>query len=263
MARLHRPTLRQLARYGFPAKNGPGDPITRRTLYPNSASSGGSTFDISTSERVYFQTTSASLGTTLSNVALIAPGTNGTASAFQDTTGHYINYLSATTLSSPAGWTSFGTDTTQRQLLPDVTWVVKTGAGATDIANVILWAYLVDVSGTVTANSVPNQIGFRFRPENVGEVNWQCISTNGAGTLTTTNSGVVVTANTKYIFRLRFSDINTLEYYINGTLVATHTSAGSNLPATTVGLGHESYAINRTAGTARNWRINQIKGTHL
>jgi hypothetical protein len=249
--------------------------VARRPLFHHKlqlndpAASGGAgtainAYFIETDARKYIQVGFQGLSTTISTSVLgaLAPGvTSAATTAVQDTTGHYVNYQSATTLSAVAGWTSFTQNTVQRQLLFDLTWVVKTGAAAADVANCTIWVAVQGVSGTVNTTSTADMVGFRFRTA-VPDTNWMCVSTDSANNATTTDSGVAVTADTRYVFRMRFTDINTLEFYINGALVATHTSAG-NLPTSATGLGFEAYTINNSAGTARSIRIMQMKGTLL
>lgn len=259
MGRISRATLRQIARYGSPARGGPGDPVTRRTLYPSGG--GSSVFDLQTDARKYMQAVAVGLGTTVQATSVAAPGESGTKTAFQDSTGHYINWATAGTLSSPAGWTSFVTASVQRQLLFDLLWVTKTGPAASDIANCTIWVDVQDASGVVNTTSTANMVGFRFRTA-VPDTNWMCISTDVANSITATNSGVVVAVNTRYIFRMRFVDTSTLEFYIDGVLVATHTTS-DNLPDLDATLGYESNIINNLVGTARNFRILQMKGTQV
>lgn len=72
---------------------------------------------------------------------------------------------------------------------------------------------------------------FRFST-NAGDTNWMAV-TGGAGGLgcTVTDTGVAVAANTVYTFRIVFSStVPDVKFYINDTLVATHTT---KLPTTT------------------------------
>jgi hypothetical protein len=64
----------------------------------------------------------------------------------------------------------------------------------------------------------------------VSALNWT--TNTGAGTLTTKDSGVPFTASTTYLFEAINTSGTTWKFYINGTLVGTHTSP-DNLPGTT------------------------------
>jgi hypothetical protein len=66
---------------------------------------------------------------------------------------------------------------------------------------------------------------FQFEPGT--SANWQV--RNGGGTETTTTSAISVDATTRYVLTL-INDETDLKFYVNGTLVATHTT---NLPTGT------------------------------
>lgn len=70
---------------------------------------------------------------------------------------------------------------------------------------------------------------------------WKCV-TKSAGTATTTSTAVSVAANTPINIRID-ANTTTVTFYINGTLVATHTT---NIPTTTLTFG---VSTKRTLGT--------------
>lgn len=191
---------------------------------------------------------------------------------FDDTTGSYINYPSSTTLNATAGWPAASGGGSvlvfERQLGPILQVVIKTGASATDIANCTIWVGM-NVSGGTDASATGAGIMFRFDPfvESSGapgsDVNWQ--ATQGDNVFPSTQSnvtdtGVVVTANTRYVLRIDASAVSTVRFYINDVLVATHTTG---LVTATTKMYLAAYIINRVAGTARNIRVARAAAVQL
>jgi hypothetical protein len=62
---------------------------------------------------------------------------------------------------------------------------------------------------------------FRFLT-GLSHTNWMCYNQNASGSVET-DSGVAVAINTEYLLEIRINAIET-KYYINGSLVATHTT---------------------------------------
>lgn len=236
-----------------------GDPIIQRTLIPQSTSGdgGAATFGAAF-ERWYALEEQTSLGTARSTFGMAQMTATGTAAAFQDTTGSYINYTSTTLASAIAGWTNTTTDVVQTQLLPDLLVVMKTGANATDVQNLRIWFGLqnngLGALGTDTpgATSAGTTLLFRYSTPG-GDTTWHATSADGASD-TATDTGVAVTANTRYALRIRVVTTSSVEYSINGTLVATLTTT---LPAGTTGLQPRVYTVNAGVGTARNIRLRK------
>ena len=178
--------------------------------------------------------------------------TNGTASTITDTTGIYVQYQTGTLVGNQGGVTHSGTIDYTMDVLPDIYSVIKTGDRAQDITDCIIWIGLSTNTGLGNP-IVGDFVGFRFAPTDLGDVNWIALTANG-GTTTTTDSGVAVTVDTRYVFRIKVVSLSSVELYVNGTLVATHTT---NLPASLTLLGLNTYIINRTAGSNRRLRFRR------
>lgn len=82
--------------------------------------------------------------------------------------------------------------------------------------------------------------------DNVASGQWNCVNYNG--TKTQTASGVAVVANTEYELCIvyDFTGADNIQYYINNTLVATHTT---NLPTDFINGFFGSMSIEKTLGT--------------
>jgi len=194
-------------------------------------------------------------GTTLDVLFIAAPTQVGVASAVADATGQYINYVTLTTLNAAAGWAGALADL-QIQQAPEFEFVIKTGAGAGDIANQRIWAAFTTAAALDQADAgVGNTIGFRYST-GAGDTNWQAVSRNAtSGLNTVTDTGVAVAANTRYEFRIDARNSASILMYINGTLVATMTTT---LPVVTTTGGPYMTITNLTAGTARNIRGSKM-----
>ena len=186
--------------------------------------------------------------------ASTATAAGGTA-VFNDGTGSYINYTSGTGISAVGGLAAAAANLVQLRHLPDILFVMKTGAVAADISNVRIWVGM-HTDGAL-ATDVPGSLGisgvvFRYSTP-AGDTNWQAHTFDGVGD-TAVDTGVVVTADTRYVFRIRATSTTTIEFYINGTLVAM---AAGTIPAGTTNLqfGY-CHTVNALAGTARaiRWR---------
>lgn len=65
--------------------------------------------------------------------------------------------------------------------------------------------------------------GFYFEADPNSDTEWQCKTADG-GSRTTTDSGVTIAQDTVYRLRIVCDGAGTVTFYINGTLVATHTT---------------------------------------
>jgi hypothetical protein len=89
----------------------------------------------------------------------------------------------------------------------------------------------------------------------VSALNWT--TNTGAGTLTTKDSGVPFTASTDYLFEAINTSGATWRFYINGTLVGTHTSP-DNLPDNaSVALALKA-KLSATSATGRNFLMREM-----
>jgi hypothetical protein len=106
------------------------------------------------------------------------------------------------------------------------------GSNFSNTANGIFFSY--DEAGTMFF-----EFGAAATP------NWKCY-TRGASVTTRTNTSIPVVAGQWYKLRIDINAAgNSVTFYIDGTLVATHTT---NIPATTTALLITSL-INKTVGT--------------
>jgi hypothetical protein len=112
--------------------------------------------------------------------------------------------------------------------------------------------YFGYAGGSSNYLNIPNGILFSYDEGGVqfsggaATPNWKCYTRAASGTVTLTTTSIPVVAAQWYKLRIDVNAAgNSVAFYIDGTLVATHTT---NIPATTTGMLITSL-INKTAGT--------------
>jgi hypothetical protein len=90
-------------------------------------------------------------------------------------------------------------------------------------------AVRMQLSPSVTTSNPNGSLGFEALS---GDTNWHAITTDGSGS-TRTDTGVAIAATTWHNFMAKRTAAQTWAFYIDGSLVATHTGAGNNVPAET------------------------------
>ena len=175
--------------------------------------------------------------TTVSRVGLPAdPTLTATTSNADDADGPWLNHATAATTGSASGMVSAFT-VCRRDWLPDITFRVKTPA---TLSNSRLWIGLfnqsMDASEATTGDHVA---AFRYSTAVDSSGKWQTVTNDGGATPTVNDSGVNRSADTAYTMRIRCLS-GSIEFYIDGTLVATHTT---DLPGATTLLGYAVRAI--------------------
>lgn len=192
------------------------------------------------------------VGTSLGSVT-----TSGTASLVEDSTGTYLNYVNAGALNSTCGWDKSTTlQNPAATSKPMFTWVMKTGASADDITSCRIAFAILDgmTVATFATTDVPaaNYIGFRYTPDVDGSAFWRATTNDGGASPTVTVTSVSIATDTRYVLQAYMPDSSTVKYYINGTLVATHTTDIPSFGASRLmwaGLSNDNSAV------ARNIRI--------
>ena len=111
--------------------------------------------------------------------------------------------------------------------------IVRTPASLSDGTN----RYGIKVGLGTLSGSIVDATGasFRYR-DNINSGKWQLMTTDSGSTQTFTDSGVTVAADTWYRFEI-FVNANAtqIQYYLNGTLVATDTATLQSGSSITLG----------------------------
>lgn len=180
-------------------------------------------------------------------------GETGSSSADNDSDGLFCKWTSATTLNAEAGVsTPGGGAMTQTRCRPIFYAKVKPTGTITELRT-----FVGLTSGTTQLGldaPLLHYAGFRFSTV-AGDTNWQCVTDNGSGSPTVTNSGVAYTVDALYTLRIDVSDPASIKFYINGSLVATHTTT---LPTTTQDISWFARVRNTGSTNAKAIKINRL-----
>lgn len=123
-----------------------------------------------------------------------------------------------------------------------------------DISSTRAWFGFTDTSPLSTDDPASAHLA-AFRYSTVaGDSNWMACVKDGS-TLNAQSTGVAVAIDTMYLFRVE-TDASEIRFYINGTLVYTHTS---NLPGLDQSMGYFNGVQTVTAAT-RSWRYCRMYG---
>lgn len=177
------------------------------------------------------------VGSGQATVTITTPG--AAVNPFSDATGTYCEVSTSNVSGNAAGIVAFFTG--RYDNITRFTWIVKTPVTLTSLR---IWIGLNGNGNSQfnDADSPDNQsIAFRYSTV-AADTNWQCFTRTTVNTQV--DSGVVVSSDTRYVFEVVVTT-SQVQFYINGTLVATSTT---NIPtaSTTPGLA----ATVRTQTTA-------------
>lgn len=162
-----------------------------------------------------------------------APTITGTAVVLNLATAQFIQYTSAAVINSDAGWIAAAFSQTQFNYRPAYAVSMRVG---TPITNVRYWLGLFSATPIAATDPAIDGMGFRYSTDVDGTAFWRCWTNDGAGGGTVTVTTVALTANTVYNLAIEVDSAGAnVKFYINGILVATHTT---NLPTGATNLGH-------------------------
>lgn len=196
---------------------------------------------------------------TLANIGFATgPTTNGTPSSAHDSQGQWINYMTAGNANRDGGWQSSVFTQNRRDNSPIFLMRAKTGPAITDIQNSRMWFGLFSANPMASATPVAHLAAFRYDTGADGTAFWRCVTSDGAA-LTVTATTVAVAQDTVYEFMIAMTDPANIRFYINGILVATHTT---NLPSLTQDLGHNEQ-IRTLIASSVNIKLKRIFMEHL
>lgn len=160
-------------------------------------------------------------------------GYTGTADVFDDqldnnAAGAWLLHNTAASTNAEGGWDL--SDVFRTNWYPGwLTYRVQTGG---TITNLRIWVGAFSATPMASDDPTIHGVGFRYSTTS-GSVNWQAWSNDGSGGGTLTNTGVTPNSHTAYTLEIEIVSTSSVRFYINGTLVATHTT---NLPGATTSL---------------------------
>lgn len=197
------------------------------------------------------------------SIANVSPGQAGTAESVSatgtqttvlDGQDQYVNY------SSPNGGWYFAYNNYFVSTLPILLIKMKTGPDAVDITDHLMWhgfmswTYNNAYVGASGDDNAPSESIVAFRCGKAGiDVNWKAVTNNAVDALIViSDTGVPIVVDTKYNFVIDCRDSASIKFYINGSLVATHTT---KIP--TLGMGVLSRGWKTNGGSPpRNQRLS-------
>lgn len=180
-------------------------------------------------------------------------GETGTSGTGSDADGMFTSWTTTTSLNTEAGLSQAGGgDMTQTRYFPIWYVKIKTGTPTTELRSF----YGLVSATTLMSSDTPAQsyVAFRFSTT-ASDANWKCVSDNGSGTPTVTDSGVAYAADTVYTMKIDCSDPASIKFYINEALVATVTTT---LPATNTDLAWFARVRNTGSTTAKVFLANRM-----
>lgn len=180
-------------------------------------------------------------------------GETGTSGSGSDADGMFTSWTTTTSLNAEAGITQAGGgDMTELRYKPILYIKIKTGTPTTELR------FFLGFSNTTAlmSSDAPAQsyVCFRFS-SSAGDTNWKCVTDNGSGTPTVTDSGVAYAATTVYDLKIDCTTPSAPVFYINNTAVATVTTT---LPASDTDLAWFAKVRNTGSTTAKVFNMNRM-----
>lgn len=181
-----------------------------------------------------------------------APTVNGTATNVDDVDGGFVQFASTTGINNAAGFfgNAAATQVFRRVHQPDFMMRIKT---PTDLTNIRLMLGLWSADPTADSPAT-HGMGFRYSTVADGTAFWRAYSNNG-GTAMITTTTVPIASSSAYWLRVCATGTDYINYYINDSLVATHTGI---LPTGNTNLATTIRATTLVQGTAKNVRFGKF-----
>lgn len=196
--------------------------------------------------------------TSVFSLGIAEPDMTGSIANADDVDGPWLRHTTTTTTNNGCGLLpSFaGYTNVRRGWNPE--FAIRIRTDTTPYASTRLMIGLASAGG-YDASATPNisHALFRYDTSADGTAFWRCISDSGTGTPQATTTSVAVAADTVYFFDIKMGASN-VTFYINGTLVATHSTT---IPAANTPLGLVARVVN-LASTARFLKWSRLAILH-
>lgn len=193
--------------------------------------------------------------TTATTWGMPAPLLNATVSNADAADGPWLNHATAASSGSATSMRSDALATVfRRDWLPEVEFAFKTGG---DISSIRIWVGLFDALPNASGDPTLNGAGFRYDTSVDGTAFWRTWSNDNSGGGAATTTTVAIAINTPYRLRVKCL-ASSIEFYINGVLVATHST---NLPVSTAMMGYNVSCATLTS-SSRSLKWGRIAILH-
>jgi hypothetical protein len=182
--------------------------------------------------------------TTVASVGFSAdPVFTGTLANGDDATGCWLTFTTGAVSGNAAGFPGGFVFGMLQSWRAESTWRVKTDAAITSFRT-----WIGHVSAGLSTKATPTTehcAAFRYSTDVDGTAFWRCVTHDGGATPTVTTTTAAIATNTAYTLRIVHAT-GEVRFYVNGTLVATHTTT---LPGATTALNGSCTAVTLTAAT--------------
>lgn len=193
--------------------------------------------------------------TTASNIGFpSAPSLTATVTNVPDSNSIFLNHATTPVSGASSGVISAAFTYFRSDWNPKFSAYIKTAA---DITNIGYWIGMF--SATPDNNPTPAISGcaFRYYTSADGTAFWRAVTMDGASQ-TVTDTGVAIVLSTVYEFYIDVKSTGSVDFYINGVLVATHTTT---LPALTTTMG-TGVRVTTLEALSKSIRWSRITITH-
>lgn len=189
-------------------------------------------------------------GTVLQSAGVGNPTAVG-GSTFRNPTGNYSTFNTTAVINTDVGWEDFTAPgvIVSRDILRWWGAKIHTGPFITDTR---IWVGLFASTPMAATDPAIHGAGFRYSTDVDGTAFWRCWSNDGAGAGTVTTTTAAIAANSSCHLFIDQSDSAAIRFYVDGTLVATHST---DLPALTTLLGR-NLRIRNLAAAAKDFRVS-------
>lgn len=185
---------------------------------------------------------------TATAIGVPAPTLDGATVANGDgASGPIVIHITTALVNSVGGLVSADFTRFRRDWQPELNFRIATQGS---VAEIRFWIGMFSASPDAVGDlTTIHGAAFRYDTGVDGTAFWRCVTGNNSGADTTTTTSVAVSTSTFYTMRIVCSNTTPdVKFYINGTLVATHTAT---LPTSTQLMGYGARVTTLAAVTAK------------
>jgi hypothetical protein len=183
----------------------------------------------------------------------LAINQNGTKAARYDSNGKWIEYSAVGNLAG----IYVGAALTRMEWGNEILFTMQTpSSGGMPNSGDLLWVGVS--SNDLYTSADPSGLkvaAFRYAPGTDATAFWRAYTADGSSNSEVTDTGVAIVADTKYLLSVKLSSTD-VKFYINGTLVATHST---HIPPT--GFSMAYYAAQSDSDSHSKFRFGKIVNT--
>lgn len=173
--------------------------------------------------------------TTFDTIFVASYTASGSSTAeLEDGGGHYRAIACSATVGGLGRLTSATYDEIQTRWRPRGWFTIRTTDTSTELNDVRIWCGFASADPSGSSTPAITLAAFRYATDVDGTAFWRCVTDNGTGSPAVTVTTTAVAVSTRYRMLIDARDSTSIKFYINDTLVATHTTT---LPVNTTDMG--------------------------